>query len=298
MRSRRFLALYVCLVGIVVFAVGAAAQVQVELKLSRRLYILYEPIFATVTITNNSGQDLHLEEDAGRQWFGFEVNTADGRLLIPFEPDYKISPLVLRAGDRVTRKLDLTPLFPIRDFGQHRLRATILARDFNRFFSSSYQAFDLTEGRTVMRQTIGKPGTGELREYQLLTHALPDRLLLYVRVRDPQGALVYGTRPIGRLLPSTVEPQTMLDRQNNLHILHMAAPRAYFYTQVTPDGERVAQEVFTERTGSRPTLARLGDGRVEVRGGRLQTPAETDPALLQDGIPALSERPPGVPKAR
>ncbi len=298
MRPCRFLAPLIFLAGILGLAAGAAAQVQVELKLSRRLYILYEPIFATVTVTNYSGQDLRLEEDGGRQWFGFEINTSDGRLLVPFEADYKISPLTLRAGDRVTRKLDLTPLFPIRDFGQHRLRATIFARDFGRFFSSAYQAFDLTEGRTVMRQTVGKPGSGELREYQLLTHSLPDRLLLYVRVREPQGTLVYGTRPIGRLLPAAVEPQTMLDRGNNLHILHMAAPRAYFYTQVTPDGERVAQEIFVERTGSRPTLARLGDGRVEVRGGRLQTPAEADPALVQDGIPALSERPPGVPKAR
>ncbi len=271
----------------------AHAQVQVELKLSRRLYIVYEPIVATVTITNLAGRDLRLDADGARQWFGFDITTAEGNLLQPFDPDYKISPVFLKSGERIVRKIDLAPLFPIRDFGQHRIKATILVRDLDRFFGSNVMAIDLTDGRTIMRQTVGVPGTGDLREVQLLSFQLPDRLQLYVRIRDKGTGIVYGTQPIGRYLPVVSEPQTMLDAQNRLHVLHQAAPRTFLYTLIALDGQRLTQEIFQASGASRPTLARAG-ARVEVKGGRIVS-GLTEPV---DQAPSVGDRPPGLPSAR
>src|SRR5205823_11876054 len=53
------------------FVAGAAnAQIQVQLKFSRLQYIAYEPLLATVTITNRAGRDIDLNNDAGERWFG------------------------------------------------------------------------------------------------------------------------------------------------------------------------------------------------------------------------------------
>src|SRR2546430_10545423 len=60
--------------------VGAAnAQIQVQLKFSRLQYIAYEPLLATVTITNRAGRDIDLNNDAGERWFGFEITGSDGQ---------------------------------------------------------------------------------------------------------------------------------------------------------------------------------------------------------------------------
>ena len=40
------------LIGVFLTAATAHAQVQIDLKLGRKTYILYEPVIATVTITN------------------------------------------------------------------------------------------------------------------------------------------------------------------------------------------------------------------------------------------------------
>ena len=48
----------------------------------------------------------------------------------------------------------------------------------DRFYTSNFSMFDLTDGKLLWRQTVGVPGSGELRQLSLLTHRLPDKLLL------------------------------------------------------------------------------------------------------------------------
>ena len=44
------------------FAAGAGAQVQVDLKFKRLQYIAYEPVVATIAITNLAGRDIELHD--------------------------------------------------------------------------------------------------------------------------------------------------------------------------------------------------------------------------------------------
>src|SRR6476660_4146175 len=73
MQSLRTAALFL-LFGLV--AGAANAQIQVQLKFSRLQYIAYEPLLATVAITNRAGRDIDLNNDAGERWFGFEITVA------------------------------------------------------------------------------------------------------------------------------------------------------------------------------------------------------------------------------
>ena len=50
---------------IFLFAAVAEAQVQVDLKFKRLQYIAYEPVVATVAITNLAGRDIELHDAEG-----------------------------------------------------------------------------------------------------------------------------------------------------------------------------------------------------------------------------------------
>src|ERR1044072_3638775 len=97
--------------------VNARAEIQVELKFQRLQYIAHEPILATVKIANLSGRDIDLRDDSGHQRFGFEINSGEGRLLAPLSQAAPEPALHVEAGKTVTRKINLTPLFPVQDFG-------------------------------------------------------------------------------------------------------------------------------------------------------------------------------------
>src|SRR5881392_4255691 len=85
------------------FVTGAAnAQIEVQLKFTRLQYIAYEPLLATVTITNRAGRDIDLSDDAGERWFGFEITGSDGQS-IPADSSQKMEPLRIEAGQTVTR---------------------------------------------------------------------------------------------------------------------------------------------------------------------------------------------------
>src|SRR5690349_20476990 len=116
-------------------ATALRAQIQVELKFSRLQYIAYEPVFATIAITNLAGRDVDLRDVGEQKWFGFEVTGREGE---PIAPDGTVPqpPLHIEAGKRVTQKINLTPLYPVHDFGAYHVRAHIYFSDLNRFFYS------------------------------------------------------------------------------------------------------------------------------------------------------------------
>jgi hypothetical protein len=113
-------------------ATTARGQIQVDLKFKRLQYIAYEPVLATVTITNLAGRDIDLR-DGEQPWFGFEVTANEGRTLVPI-PHPPEPGLHLAAGSFVTRKINLTPLFPVADLGVYHVRANVFFADLNKFF--------------------------------------------------------------------------------------------------------------------------------------------------------------------
>ena len=275
----------------VLLAATAEAQIQVDLKFSRVQHVAYEPVIATVRITNLAGRDIELRDAVGNRWFGFEVTANEGRYLpvaSTYEPE---PPLRIETGQTVTRKVNLTRIFPVHDLGPYHVRANVFFSDLNKFFYSQAKVFQVGDARPIWQRTVGVPdgvpGAGGVRTYSLLSNRFPDHTKLYVRVEDKSSGAVYSTHPLGRVIAFD-EPQAELDRANQLHVLHCAAPRTWAYSQVGVNGQLLARRTFME-TKSRPRLRRLDDGGVAVRGGMLDAPAAT--AAQQPG-PKLSDRPP------
>ena len=281
---------------LVIFLAGSVhAQIQVELKLKRLQYIAYEPLIATVTVTNLAGRDIELHDDRGQHWFGFEVTGKEGQPIGPVARAGEETPLRVESGKTVVRKINLTPLYEVHDPGTFHVRANIYFADLNKFFYSPARAFQVINARPIWQTTVGVPeGTsdaGEARTYSLLSNRFADHTSLYVRVENKDSGVVYGTYSLGRIIAYD-EPQKEIDRANQLHVLHCAAPRTWAYSHIGLNGQLLKQATFME-TKTRPRLRRTSGGEIAVSGGMRDNPAAS---AVRPAAPKLSTRPAELPK--
>lgn len=266
------------------------------MKLPRRLYVAYEPIIATVSVTNLTGRDVMLDEIDGQKWFSFQIETGEERLVPPRNPNYELAPLMIPSGQTVKRNVDLIPLYPVTDYGLYRVKASVYLPDLHRYFSSALTTFQVSEGKTLWQQTVGvpegQPGAGEYRTFSLLSFRQPKDNMLYVRVADRDGSVIFMTQPLGRLVDAG-QPQVNLDTKNRLHVLQIVGPKTYAYSRIGVNGEWFGQVMYSE-VNSRPSLKRLASGEVGVAGGQMDVPrAEAVNGML--ATPKLSDRPAGMP---
>jgi hypothetical protein len=122
-----------------------------------------------------------------------------------------------------------------------------------------------------------------------MTNRFPDHTSLYVRVQNKDSGVVYATYSLGRTI-AFEEPQAEIDRANQLHVLHCAAPRTWSYARIGLNGELLEHSSLME-TKTRPRLVHSSNGEVAVRGGMIEAPAQNS----RSTAPKLSARPPGAP---
>lgn len=273
----------------------ASAQVRVDIGFKRKLYVKYEPIIATVTINNLSGRPLLLENSDHHRWFGFSIETGEGRIVPPINPDYALAPAAVGPGEKLTRAVNITPLFPLQEFGPYRVKATVYVSAFDRYFSSPPLSIEITDGRQIWQEVVGVPGAGakpELRTITLLSHKLSRSTRLYVRIEDRERGKVYATHQLGQFL-TFGRPEIMLDVDNRIHILQNTLPKQFLHTHLGLDGEVLAQQAYRE-AGSRPRLVKKDGGAVGVAGGRPFKPGEEEEQ--QDGATdKIGDRPVPLP---
>ncbi len=273
----------------------AAAQVRVDISFKRKLYVMYEPLIATVTINNLSGRPLLLDNSDHHRWFGFNIETADGRIIPPIHPDYALKPAAVGPGEKLTRAVNLTPLFPLHEFGLYRVKATVYAAAFERYFSSPPLAVEITDGRPIWQEVVGVPGTDgkpELRTITLLSHKLSRSTRLYVRIEDRERGHVYATHQLGQFL-TFGRPEVMLDVDNQIHILQNTMPKQFLYTHLGLAGEVLGQQAYRE-AGSRPRLVKQDGGSVAVTGGKPFTLGEEE--VPEESTDKLGDRPVPMPQ--
>ena len=254
---------------------------------------------ATLGITNLAGRDVDLHDSEGQAWFGFEVTGSEGQPIAPTATGSTQAPLRIEAGQKVTQRIDLAALYSVHDFGTYHVRAHIYFADLGKFFYSASRVFEVTDARPIWQQTVGIPdgvaAPGDARTYSLLSNRFPDHTSLYVRVQDRDKGIVYATYSLGRSI-AFEQPQAEIDRANQLHVLHCAAPRAWTYSRVGLNGELLGHSSLME-TKTRPRLIRSANGEVAVQGGVIEAPAaQTKTTRDTAPKPKLSDRPPGMPR--
>lgn len=289
-----FLVFFLAAAAILLPTRQAHSQITVDLSIKRTIYIAYEPLLATVRITNLTGNRLLLADVEGKKWFGFQIQTLDGRPIPPIDPNYEIDPIQVGPGESITRTVNLTQLYPISDFGSYRVRASVHAPELSGYFSSPPLTVEITEGRLLWQQTVGVPGTAGIengtRTISLLSHRLSERTDLYLRIEDKTSGVIYCTHRLGDFI-SYGKPEIQLDATNTIHVLQNNIPREFIYSKVGLDG-KILDRITLSAPKDRPRLVRTQEGTVSVAGGFPFDPRATPTPGL---IPKLSERPVPMP---
>lgn len=272
------------------------AQLRVDLELRRTLYIRHEPLIAYVNITNLSGRDIDLVDDGNHKWFSFQIETGDGRLIPAYNTDYQIDPISIAAGATVRRAINLTPIYPISDYGMYRIRAAIFFTELQKYFSSAPLNIEITEGRLLWQENVGVPASVQggpgTRTISLLAHRLPASNQLYLRIEDTDNGVVYCTHQLGRFV-SFGKPEVELDAENNIHIFQATSPKTFMYSRIGLGGEVLERKQYTA-TERRPVLRRKDDGSVIVLGGIPMDP-NVAPDATDVPLPSIADRPVALP---
>jgi len=293
-RSPLLLLLSAALLLLVFSAQEASAQVRVDISFKRKLYVMYEPLIAAVTVHNLSGRPLLLDNTAEHRWLSFNIETADGRIIPPNTPNYSFPPAAIEPGEKLPAAFNLTPLFPLQEFGLYRVRASVYVAEFGRFFSSPPLAVEITEGRPIWQEVVGVPsedGKPELRTITLLSHKLSRSTRLYARIEDRQNGRIFATHQLGPFL-TFGRPDVILDASNEIHILQNSAPKQFLYTHLDLNGKVIDRQFYVE-AGTRPQLAKQSGGTVVVSGGRPYTPGEEEQAEME--ADKIGDRPVPLP---
>lgn len=279
------------------FARTASAQINLDLKLDRNLYIADEPITGELIIVNMAGRDLIFGESGGMQWLDFNITDGAGYLISPVAGETSERPIVLTAGQTYKHKVVINRRYPMSKLGTYRIKASVHFPQMNRVFETKLVTVQVTDGQAMWSQIVGVPqgypDAGRFREYSLITyyHGARSRAL-YFRLKDSDSGVVYRTYSLGDYL-ALRQPTHAIDSQNQLHILHMTGPQTYKYTVINIEGEAVKQRILYEKGSNRPELKSNSYGEVTLVGGLSEEEAKTP--YEQQEFQRISERPPGLP---
>ncbi len=287
----RVLGCLLLLLTMLSFAPHSDAQVVVRLKMSKRTYLLHEPVTATVYITNHAGRQLILRREGSRSWLNFHL-TSKGRTIPPARIiDYK--PVVIPAGQTVARSVTLSNTYSLGRMGDYACSCSVnMPGSTRNGFSSNRVLFTISYGRTVWVQRAGIPKMpGQTREYKLITFSGNGINELYAEVSSVNTGLNIATIPLGSILTFR-KPQGTFDAQNNLHALYQVKPNIFTHTCISPTG-KVKFSVYHKRgrAGGDPRLVFVA-GAVRVAGSVPYNPAAE--RAVQKKIHNISERPPFI----
>jgi len=264
----------------------ASAQLNVDLQLGRRDFLLHESIAASIRLTNRAGQTLDLYGDSKRPWLNFVVTDERGTPLRPYGGQLDFQRAKVPVGRSVARQVDLASLFPIGATGRYTAYA-IVNLPTGETFQSDRESFTVTKGRLIYQQRVGLGK--KAREYRLMTFN-PGRVeQLYFQAEIIDGGKVALTYPIGEIL-SFRKPQATVDNKGKLHVLYLARPEHYSHILIDDRGRVSKRTLFKRGSTGDPRLVAFKNGEVQVVGGIVFDPKKQ--AKEKAKIRRISERPP------
>ncbi|MFK5920972.1 MAG: hypothetical protein QM496_02240 [Verrucomicrobiota bacterium] len=275
----------------------AQAQIQVNFKLNKKVYMAHEAVAGQLYIVNRSGRDLIIEgRNSNMSWLDFQVTDSRGNLLSPVPGRRGLESVIIRSGGTFKKQVYVNRRYPMGQKGVYRIRASVYFPPLKRYFQTKIQSLQITEGSEFWSQVVGVPPgykeAGTFRKFAVLRFDYRNQKEIYFRLSRSDSGAVITTYSLGKLLMVT-DPSVGIDSQNRLHILHMGAPQAYAHTIIDVEGKAEPQKYYFAKGENRPKLVRVGSGAIVVEGG---IPEDMQDAVYEKNeFHKLSELPPGMP---
>lgn len=223
-------------------ALTTQARVNISLTLNRVSYMQYEPVFACVTLRNDTGRALLFGSDPRLNGtIAFDVRNAHNRLIPPIPgEEIDVTGLVLAPGSTKNMIIPLQKHYNLDPLGTYQVSAYISHALLPESYQSEPQSFRVEPGVVVWQRTVGLPdldGTSteqvKYRTYSLRTLTESSSKYYYLRVEDDQK--VYGVMRVGQAV-GREKFQVEVDMLSRIHLLMPLSPRIFHYLSFSLDG--------------------------------------------------------------
>ncbi len=253
----------------------AFAQLGMELTMSRSTFMQYEPVFACVTIRNDSGKALVFGKDPHLQGFLlFDIVDSFGR---PVEKvgkeDIIVDSLVLGPGETKSLVFQISQFYNLRKLGIYRARAYVSHAMLPNEYQTKDIRFTVDSGAEMWRRDVGVPvfnqsenvnPQGEQRSYSL--RSLTDNSIRYFYLVIEDKKKIYGVMRLGEAMAR--EPfKADVDMLSRFHVLLPVTPKIFHYMVFELNGDNSVNK-YLRTTDTIPSLVRDPvSGKVMVSGG-------------------------------
>ena len=222
------------------------AQIGIEISLNRDVYMLYEPVYACVTLRNDTGRPLLFGKNPKFQGFVlFEIKDRSGRV-IPQRPDAGVSVtgLVLRPGEVKRMVIPIHKYYDLDRADRYTINAFVSHNLLPHEYQSRNINFNIEKGVKIWSRTVGmadiegvvEAKTPRTRTYtiRMLTEA-PNKYY-YLVVEDEKQT--YGVMRVGREI-GREKFMAEVDMLSRIHLLVPISPKVFHYLSFSIDGENV-----------------------------------------------------------
>ncbi len=245
-------------------ATALPAQIALDLQVSQRRFLRYEPIKVLLTVSNLSGNTLDFDgatpEKQGR--IAFEITSASGRVpKLVNSLGNPASGLHLAPGETRTLEILLNQYYDMQREDGYTVQALLDHNRLPRRHISHTVRVEVQDGLPILVKNIGLPTerkTGLIKAIQLslLRFADTDEDIYALRAEDNDN--VYAVYRLGSFIDGE-KPQMELDDNSLVHVLLQIRPRLYVYYIFGFEGRtlRLRQKRFyVSADGAPPSLNR------------------------------------------
>lgn len=256
-------------------AVTASAQIGMELALNRTNYMQYEPIYACVTLRNDTARPLLFGRHPKLQGFIlFEVTDQRGNI-VPKRPGMELSVrgLILSPGQVKRMIVPINRYYQLDRTGVYRVHAYVSHSLLPNEYKTQDLKFNVEPGITVWKQTVGVPelnpestpdAVSAERTYNIRSITEGSTKAYYLVIEDSRK--IYAVIRIGKAV-GYEQFSVQVDMLSRIHLLMPLSPKVFQYLAFSIDGKPVANE-YRKTSGTIPMLFRNPDnGIVTLVGG-------------------------------
>ena len=255
-----------------VLSFSAYGQLSVSVRFNRNRYMLYERVYACVTLRNDSGKPLLFGKRPELQGFVlFDIRDSRNRL-IPRRKGMEISVdgLYIAPGEIKNMVIPLHKYYDLDREGVFHIHAYVSHNNLPYEYRSKDQLIRISSGAVIWQKVVGLPSrTGEdarniQRRYSICKVEGDGTKYYYLRVED--DGKVYAVTRLGMVL-SHMDFSAQVDMLSRIHLLMPVGPRVYHYMAFNADGMTL-ENSYWKTSGTVPMLYRNPkNGTVTRMGG-------------------------------
>ena len=248
-------------------------QLGLSLMFNRKRYMIYEQVYACLTIRNDTGKPLLFGNSPALTGFiMFDIRDSNNRLIFPRKGRaIATSGLYLAPGEVRSMVINLQDYYDLGKEGRYVVHAYVSHNQLRNEYRTKSTTIMVSEGSEVWRRTVGLPdrtGKNENKEvertYSIYKMEGDQKKFYYLRVED--DGKIYAMTRIG-VVYSHRKFEAQVDMLSRIHLLMPEAPRVFHYMLFNADGVCL-ENSYWKTVGTVPGLFRdPKTGKVERLGG-------------------------------